>query len=130
MFPNSFSARVAERMAVWSGLLGFLLLLHGAVEFIQSKRMDEILQDRRAASAALVDHAKAADVTANESRTKAGQAIATRIQALDQRQASVLESHRQNKLLIGLLALFVVAQILFLEYRWLVKPIVRIAAVL
>ena len=47
-----------------------------------------------------------------------------------ERQAGVLDSHRQNKLLIGLLALFVVAQILVLEYRWLVKPIVRMAAVL
>jgi methyl-accepting chemotaxis protein len=81
-------------------------------------------------TAALVAHTKAADTTADESRTKAAQAIATRIQALDQQQASVLESHRQNKLLIGLLALFVLAQILVLEYRWLVKPIVRIAAVL
>ncbi len=42
----------------------------------------------------------------------------------------MLDSHRQNKLLIGFLALFVVTQILVLEYRWMVRPIVRMAAVL
>ena len=43
MFPNSFSARVAERMAVWGGLIGFLLFLYGAVEIIQASRMTEII---------------------------------------------------------------------------------------
>ena len=34
---------------------------------------------------------------------------------------SLRDSHQQNELLIGLLALFVVGMILFLEYRWLVQ---------
>ena len=59
MFPNSFSARVAERMAVWCALIGFLLLLSGAVEVIQANRMAEILDDRRQATAALMAHVEA-----------------------------------------------------------------------
>ena len=34
MFPNSFSARVAERIVVWGALIGFLLFLYGAIEII------------------------------------------------------------------------------------------------
>ena len=30
MFPKSFNARVAERMAIWGAMLGFLLLLYAA----------------------------------------------------------------------------------------------------
>lgn len=37
---------------------------------------------------------------------------------------------RKNKILLALLILFVVAQILFLEYRWLIKPVIRMAAIL
>ena len=125
MFPSSFSARVAERLVIWCGLLGFVLFLYGATEVIQASRMADILQERQSATAALMAHVGAAAPNA-----EAGKAIARKIRGLDARQAGVLDSHRQNKLLIGLLALIVVAQILILEYRWLVRPIVRIAAIL
>jgi methyl-accepting chemotaxis protein len=94
--------------------------------------MAEILQDRQLATAALMTHVvdDAAPAAGSDKRAELGKAIAKRIQTIDERQAALLGSHRQNKLLIGLLALFVVAQILLLEYRWLVRPIVRIAAVL
>ena len=132
MFPMSFSARVAERMVVWCGLLGFVLFLYGAVEVLQASRMAEILQDRQLATAALMTHVvdDAAPAAGSDKRAELGKTIAKRIQTIDERQAALLGSHRQNKLLIGLLALFVVVQILLLEYRWLVRPIVRIAAVL
>ena len=132
MFPMSFSARVAERMVVWCGLLGFVLFLYGAVEVLQASRMAEILQDRQLATAALMKHVvdDAAPAAGSDKRAELGKTIAKRIQTIDERQAALLDSHRQNKLLIGLLALFVVVQILLLEYRWLVRPIVRIAAVL
>jgi methyl-accepting chemotaxis protein len=125
MFPNAFSARVAERLAVWCGLVGFVLFLYGAAEVIQSSRLTEIEEDRQQATVALIAHVERANAD-----QQAGTAIASRFEELDSRQAGVLGSHRQNKLLIGLLALFVVAQILILEYRWTVRPIVRMAALL
>jgi methyl-accepting chemotaxis protein len=130
MFPNSFSARVAERMVVWCGLLGFLLTLFVIVEVIKSERIAEILGDRQQATAALIKHLDAAGVAADDAQAKIGKTLTSRIRSLDQREDGVLASHRQNKILIGFLALFVLCQILFLEYRWLVKPIVRMAAVL
>jgi methyl-accepting chemotaxis protein len=132
MFPNSFSARVAERMAIWGALIGFLLFLYSAVEVIQAKRMTEILDDRRQATNALMRYvdAQGPGNTADAGRAELGKTIAKRIQSIDQRQAALRDSHRQNEMLIGLLAFFVVGMILCLEYRWLVKPVVRIAAVL
>jgi methyl-accepting chemotaxis protein len=188
-------------MAIWGTMLGFLLFLYAATEFIQAARMAEISDGRQhatpaiatyvgadaavarviaAARAARSQNALAADVdeiaaslapiakegigdsvqtlaretrlrldelkraVANpqgqawdrtlaatiEKRAELGKAIAVALQAISERQSGLLASHRQNKLLITLLALFVVAQILFLEHRWLVKPIVRMAAVL
>jgi len=132
MFPNSFSARVAERMAIWGALIGFLLFLYGAVEVIQANRMTEVLDDRRQATNALMSYVEAqgSGAAVDTSRVELGKSIAKRIQSIDQRQAALRDSHRQNEMLIGLLAFFIVGMILCLEYRWLVKPVVRIAAVL
>ena len=132
MFPSSFSARVAERIVVWGALIGFLLFLYGAIEIIQASRMTEILDDRREATASLLSYveAQAPGTAVDQRHAELGKTIAKRISAIDQRQAALRDSHRQNKLLISLLACFVVAMILFLEYRWLVKPVVRMAAVL
>ena len=41
MFPQAFNARVAERMAIWGAVLGFLLLLYGATEIIQMRQAAE-----------------------------------------------------------------------------------------
>ena len=132
MFPSSFSARVAERMAVWGALLGFLLFLYGAVEVIQASRMTEIAMARQQATGELRSYVdgQAPGSTIDRTRAERGKAIAKRIESIDQRQASLRDSHRQNEMLIGLLALSIVSLILFLEYRWLIKPVVRIAAVL
>ena len=46
------------------------------------------------------------------SRAELGKTIAKRIQSIDQRQAALRDSHRQNEMLIGLLALFIVGMIL------------------
>jgi methyl-accepting chemotaxis protein len=129
MFPNAFSARVAERMVVWGCLLGFLLALYCAVEAIRTSRMADILNDRQQATAALMKHMKA-EGAVEAAQKKAGLAIAQRVQSLDERQTALMANHRQNGLLIGFLALFVIVQIIVLEYRWLVKPIMRMVAVL
>jgi len=132
MFPNSFSARVPERMAVWGALIGFLLFLYGAIEVIQANRMTEIRDARRQATTALLSHVEAQSQGTMVDRRSAerGNAIAKQIRSIDSRQASLRDNHRQNQLLIGLLAFFVIGMVLFLEYRWLVQPVVRIAAVL
>lgn len=65
-----------------------------------------------------------------DKRATLGMAAANSINALRARHASLLASDRKNKLLIAMLAIFVVGLILTLEYRWLVKPMVRMAAVL
>ena len=112
MFPNSFSARVAERMAIWGALIGFLLFLYGAVEVIQANRMTEILDDRRQATNALMSYVEApgSGAAVDARRAELGKTIAKRIQSIDQRQAALRDSHRQNEMLIGLLALFIVGR--------------------
>ena len=94
MFPNSFSARVAERIVVWGALIGFLLFLHGAIEVIYSKRMTEILDDRRQATASLLSHVETQSPGTVVDATSAefGKAIAKRMRSIDQRQASLRES--------------------------------------
>ena len=59
-----------------------------------------------------------------------GKAIANAIEGIDAAQTSFIASHRQNTILITVLAIFILSLILVLEYRWLVRPIVRMAAVL
>ena len=130
MFPQSFSARVAERMAIWGGMIGFLLFLYAATEIIQSAQMSRIAAERQTATAAITVFVAEMEKPEKERRVGSGQAAAEAIAALDSRQASLQANHRQNEILIVLLTLFVVGQFLFLEYRWLVQPVVRMAAVL
>src|SRR4051794_38967531 len=56
MFPRSFNATVAQRLAIWSAMLGFLLFLYAATEAIQAMRMADITQDRQQATAAIASH--------------------------------------------------------------------------
>ncbi|HEX5778033.1 MAG TPA: methyl-accepting chemotaxis protein [Xanthobacteraceae bacterium] len=63
-------------------------------------------------------------------RAVLGTALAGSIDDLRARHTDLLVSDRKNKILLALLALFVIGQIIFLEYRWLVKPMVRMAAIL
>ena len=50
--------------------------------------------------------------------------------AIQEQLAAMISQDRKNKILIMLLSIFVIGQILFLEYRWLVKPLSRMAVVL
>jgi methyl-accepting chemotaxis protein len=127
MFPSSFNARVAERMVVWAGILGFLFALYAATEFIHASRTDELAHARQEAMSELM--AQVGGEKASGNVELAGQAIEA-LQAVDRRQAGMLKSHGQNEFLITMLLLFVLGQIVVLEYRWLVRPIVRMASVL
>jgi methyl-accepting chemotaxis protein len=199
MFPRFFEAQVAQRLAVWGGLLGFLVALYAAVEIIHVSKMTSLgreierlgasvaahatadaafarlavlaphEQDRNlvaadaalvqeslnkeaelsgdpgahkmAANAALplnlikntngqsVDHGMAITIL-GQKRSALGLAVANAIDNVRVQHEAFLAIDRKNKTLIVLLALFVIGQIVLLEYRWLVKPMVRMAGVL
>jgi methyl-accepting chemotaxis protein len=135
MFPQSFNARVAQRMAIWGAMLGFVVALYAATEIIQDWQAAEIASDRHRATAAAMVHVtgNGAASTEPEKQIAAGKKLIGAIEALNAHEADLATNHRQNsqnKTLLVLLMLFVVGQILVLEYRWLIKPIVRLAQVL
>jgi methyl-accepting chemotaxis protein len=127
MFPRTFSAKVAERMAIWGFLLGFLALLYAATAIIESWQMTELAGERVRATAAAMTHAKSSGGKA-QAETLVG-AIGA-IEAINAKQAELAANHRQNKILLVLLTLFIVGQIVVMEYRLLIRPIVRMAALL
>ncbi|HMK78463.1 MAG TPA: methyl-accepting chemotaxis protein [Xanthobacteraceae bacterium] len=124
MFPRSFNARVAERMAIWGAMLGFLFFLYAATELLQGWKMASIASDMHAAIAALEAQA---DTKADP---KAGKALIEKLEAVHGRETDLLANNRQNKILLTLLILFVIGQFLVREYRWLVDPMVKMAGVL
>jgi methyl-accepting chemotaxis protein len=65
-----------------------------------------------------------------DKRAAMGVALASMINGLHARHGSIVAADRKNKFLIALLAIFIVGEILFFEYRWLVKPMVRMGSVL
>jgi hypothetical protein len=98
MFPRSFNARVAQRMAIWGAMVGFLLFLYAATEIIQAWKMAAISTEMRGAIAA----------TTALSQSDAGKVAAATLDAVYGREIGLLANNRQNKLLIALLALFVI----------------------
>ncbi|MEX0590715.1 MAG: methyl-accepting chemotaxis protein [Xanthobacteraceae bacterium] len=197
MFPRAFEGQVAQRLAVWGGMLGFLFALYAGMELIHAWRISEISRDIERAAAAVAAHAGAdaafarlvvprarggnsvgadailirqstnreAELIGDDNaralagdanllldqlgnalrgadehavavnmlagkRASLGLALAGTIEGLYARHANLLATDRKNKMLIALLALFVFGQILILEYRWLVKPMVHMASVL
>ncbi|HWP26226.1 MAG TPA: methyl-accepting chemotaxis protein [Xanthobacteraceae bacterium] len=132
MFHKSFTARVGERMAIWGAMLGFLLLLYVASEIIQSRQMRDLAAERQRATAAALAHAteSSSRFVSGRERTELVKKLIAQIEAVNIRQMSLSDNHRQNKILLLLLATFVMSQILLLEHRWLIKPIVRIAEAL
>jgi methyl-accepting chemotaxis protein len=129
MFPQSFTARVSQRMAIWGAMLGFLILLLALTEAIQDWRSARILVERQQATAAALSHFKDA-IASDQAHAERGKELITAIESVDARQSDFKANHRQNKILVVLLTLFVVGQILVLEYRLLIKPVMHIAAVL
>jgi methyl-accepting chemotaxis protein len=124
MFPRSFNARVAERMAIWGAMVGFLFLLYATTEIIQAWKMAGIAAEM---NAAIASAAKLGDGPVS---AEAAKAAASAIEGIYARETYLLANNRQNKLLLALLAVFVIAQILIREYRWLVLPMVSMAGTL
>lgn len=63
-------------------------------------------------------------------RQKLEKALIDRIDTLQGELAASTAQDRKNKILLTFLLAFVIGQILYLEYRWLVKPVIRMAAIL
>jgi methyl-accepting chemotaxis protein len=95
---------------------------------IQGRQAADIAGDRQRGTAAAMAHVTGE--AAAPGRTEAGTTAIDTIAAIDERQAYLTGYHRQNKMLLLLLALVVIGEVVFLEYRWLIKPIVRMAQVL
>jgi len=51
MFPKSLNAKVAQRMAVWCAMLGFLAVLYGAIEAIEVWKLAAFSRDAQRATA-------------------------------------------------------------------------------
>jgi methyl-accepting chemotaxis protein len=124
MFPSTFSAKVAQRMAIWGFMLGFLAILYAATAVIEAWQTTQLADERQRATAAAMTHVKASG-----DKTQAETLVAV-IEAINVKQAEFAANHRQNKILLILLTLFVVGEIVVLEYRLLIRPIVRMAALL
>ena len=129
MFPQAFTGRVAQRMSVWGAMLGFLALLYAVTEIIQPRQEAGIAADRQRATAAAMAYvtSRAGAEIASEARIEAGKKLIGAIRTIDERQEWLSGLHSQNKILLLLLTLFILAEILILEYRWLVQPIWRMA---
>jgi methyl-accepting chemotaxis protein len=65
-----------------------------------------------------------------QGRAEVEKHLIARVTASQEALATMIAQDRKNKILILLLSMFVIGQILFLEYRWLVKPLSRMAVVL
>ncbi len=129
MFPQSFTARVSQRMAIWGAMMGFLVLLFFASEAIQEWKTDQLLVERQQATATALAFFENAPPGGGAHRVR-GKELIKAIESIDGRQAEFKASHRQNRILLTLLTLFVIGQILVLEYRFLIKPVTHMAAAL
>jgi methyl-accepting chemotaxis protein len=125
MFPKTFSAKVAERMAIWGAMLGFLALVFAATAWIEGAQRVELAEQRQQATAAAMAYVKSGATDRKEAET-----LIEAIEAINAKQAEYAANHRQNKILLVLLTLFVVGLIVTMEYRLLIRPIVRMAALL
>src|SRR3954453_20185677 len=129
MFPQSFTARVSQRMAIWGAMMGFLVLLFAASELIQEWKTEQLIVERQQATAAAMDFFNSAPTGGGAHRERAKELIKA-VEVIDGRQAELKITHRQNRILLTLLTLFAIGMILVLEFRFLIKPVSHMAAVL
>jgi len=111
----------------------------GALKEIQKLTSDEATQKaaRAMAEAATVvmplainhpERPKALQ-TLVERRAEVEKLLIGSIVSSQEELAAMISQDRKNKILIVLISIFVIGQVLFLEFRWLVKPLSRMAVV-
>jgi methyl-accepting chemotaxis protein len=117
-------------MAIWGAMLGFLLFLFASIEIISDRRMAQVTADRDFATSAAIEYIGGVPAAVDHKQAQYGKDLVAAIEAVNHREMELAANYRQNRLLLALLALFVVGEILFLEFRFLIKPIVRMATAL
>jgi methyl-accepting chemotaxis protein len=124
MFPNSFSASVRQRFYVWGGMLLVLAILLLATDLIHNAN----LQGFNADLSKTTNELKTGNVKPDDAKpgdAKPGDAAITeKLTELHNAMLSHAASNSRNKMMLALLIVFVFAQMIYLEYRWLVKPII------
>ncbi len=110
MFPAFFKASIGQRLAVWGSAFGFLFVIFGLVELVHLSKLNAFLVELEKASAIAPKNGEA-------------EKLASRIAELTSAFAYHAEGDSQNKLLLALLAIFLMVQVAVLEIRWLVRPL-------
>jgi methyl-accepting chemotaxis protein len=110
VFPQSFQARVGQRMLIWGGLVLLLTVLHAATDLISASRISSFTAAIDAAARMPMD-AKVAEI----------------LKELHGQVVSHSASAMRNKLLLAALLGLLFLQIVVLEYRWLVKPLFHLS---
>jgi methyl-accepting chemotaxis protein len=106
VFPAFFQATVRQRLILWGALLLVVWALHMAVDVVHAQKLQAFLTDiERAATAGAAD----------------------KVKELQGALAYHASGNARNKLLLSLLLVFLVAEIAWLEFRWLVRPVMRLA---
>jgi methyl-accepting chemotaxis protein len=115
MFPHFFNASVRQRFYVWGGMLLLLAALLAATEFIHNANLQAFHSDLLKATSEL----------------KAGEAkIVEKLTDLHSAMLGHAASNNRNKIMLALLIIFVFVQMVSLEYRWLVKPVINMSSAL
>lgn len=133
MFSTKFQARVGQRMALWFAVVGFLGLAYGAAEIISTQQFKGISAQLREIATVMPPHDQgAAGIVRTDGKTASVELhlLVESVGALSGKLDEHLNYVNRNRLLLFLLGFFAVIQIVSLEYRWLVKPVINMARAL
>jgi methyl-accepting chemotaxis protein len=103
-------------MMIWGGMLLLLVLSFSAIDVIHASKLQDFL----------VEIQKAGSLLAKDG----GAAVAEKLTELHSSMAEHAASNAKNKLLLSILLVFVFTQMVLLEYRWLVRPVIGMSDVI
>jgi methyl-accepting chemotaxis protein len=115
MFPQFFTASVSQRAVVWGCILLALALLYVAIDVIHASNLQGFLNDMQK----LVVASKGGDVSAPD-----------KLAELQSAMNGHTASNTRNKIMLSLLLFLVFGQMVWLEYHWLVRPVIGMSAAL
>jgi methyl-accepting chemotaxis protein len=107
VFPAFFQATVRQRMALWATLLLIVCVLYAAIDVIHAQKTGAFLASLEAAVA---------------------RGATDTIKELHGAFAYHADGNSRNKLLLSLLLAFLMAEIAWLEFRWMVKPLLKLSS--
>jgi methyl-accepting chemotaxis protein len=106
VFPAFFQATVRQRLTLWGVLLLVICTLYAAIDVIHAQKTAAFLKDLDAA------------VTAGAT---------DRMRELQGAFAYHADGNGRNKLLLSLLLAFLMAEIAWFEFRWMVRPLLKLS---